>query len=103
MLGLVLLIIIIVAYFYSINAFMKLATEKGHVDKTGRVLAIALLGTPILAALYVIALPDNKLAERLESMHAAILSIDADNMRAQEHQEAKEMLEKQQEAKNSIS
>lgn len=73
----ILIIMVVVDYFYSIDVFMKLASEKGHADKTGTVLAVALLGTPILATLYVAALPDMKLIERLESIHSAILSVDA--------------------------
>lgn len=87
MLMIILFILVVVAYFFSIHIFMKLASEKGHTDKTGMVLAIALLGTPILAALYVAALPDTKLVERLESIHSAILSIDASVDRQQKDQQ----------------
>ena len=78
MLEMILIIVIVFSYIFSVIAFTRLANEKGHEDKTGKVVALAILGTPILAALYVAALPDKKLVELLESARSAVSNIDAD-------------------------
>ena len=54
----ILLIIYVACLFFCVNSFVDIAENKGCGIVKSRIWVLAILGTPILAALYVIALPD---------------------------------------------
>ena len=57
----ILLIIYIASLFFCVNSFVDIAENKGCGIVKSRIWVLAILGTPLLAALYVIALPDRSI------------------------------------------
>lgn len=57
------IIIYIIAVIGTLAAFSFAADEKGY-KHTGMIIFLAVFGTPILAALYVVALPDKNLRQQ---------------------------------------
>lgn len=61
-------LLVVIAIWAAITSiFVQLAREKGHHDKTGKVWACGILCSPILAALYVIAMPDKEIKETIKA------------------------------------